>query len=267
MGVRSHWTRPSSAVRQNAHVFAMRRLRLRVSWMGTRTIETETEEQPRSLGCVRQAAAGRTRQRTDSWGRCNGPRHVRPRTSENAAERVARPAVRRLDLPNLLGNVVMAGRSASKKVRYAVVGLGHIAQVAALPAFKHARRNSTLAALIGDDPEEARRALRQVRRWRDWRASSFPPVHSGGTRARAIRRRRHAGCSHRSGLVRVSRNEIAGRYSSVRAHSAPGPARSVSRSEELEGPSGQIGRAALFSSADHQPAASGIWLSSTIAQA
>src|SRR5215204_144249 len=38
-----------------------------------------------------------------------------------------------------------------KKVRYAVVGLGHIAQVAVLPAFKHASRNSELAALVSDD--------------------------------------------------------------------------------------------------------------------
>jgi glucose-fructose oxidoreductase len=32
-----------------------------------------------------------------------------------------------------------------------VVGLGHIAQVAVLPAFAHARRNSRLAALVSDD--------------------------------------------------------------------------------------------------------------------
>ena len=38
-----------------------------------------------------------------------------------------------------------------KLVRYAVVGLGHIAQNAVLPAFKHARRNSRLAALVSDD--------------------------------------------------------------------------------------------------------------------
>jgi predicted dehydrogenase len=37
-------------------------------------------------------------------------------------------------------------------VRYAVVGLGHIAQVAVLPAFAHARRNSVLTALVSDDP-------------------------------------------------------------------------------------------------------------------
>jgi predicted dehydrogenase len=36
-------------------------------------------------------------------------------------------------------------------VRYAVVGLGHIAQAAMLPAFKHARRNSKLVAVVSDD--------------------------------------------------------------------------------------------------------------------
>ena len=36
-------------------------------------------------------------------------------------------------------------------VRYAVVGPGHIAQVAMLPAFAHARRNSRLTALVSDD--------------------------------------------------------------------------------------------------------------------
>jgi glucose-fructose oxidoreductase len=39
------------------------------------------------------------------------------------------------------------------KVRYAVVGLGHIAQVAVLPAFK-AARNSELFALVSGDPEK-----------------------------------------------------------------------------------------------------------------
>ena len=35
-----------------------------------------------------------------------------------------------------------------KKVRYAVVGLGHIVQVAVLPAFQHAQTNSQLSALV-----------------------------------------------------------------------------------------------------------------------
>ena len=38
----------------------------------------------------------------------------------------------------------------STPVRYAVVGLGHIAQVAVLPAFAHARRNSELVAVVSE---------------------------------------------------------------------------------------------------------------------
>jgi predicted dehydrogenase len=43
--------------------------------------------------------------------------------------------------------------STLNKVRYAVVGLGHIAQVAVLPAFAHAG-NSKLTALVSNDPEK-----------------------------------------------------------------------------------------------------------------
>jgi len=42
------------------------------------------------------------------------------------------------------------------RVRYAVVGLGYVAQAAVLPAFAHAQENSELAALISDDPEKLR---------------------------------------------------------------------------------------------------------------
>ncbi|HVU02766.1 MAG TPA: Gfo/Idh/MocA family oxidoreductase [Polyangiaceae bacterium] len=42
----------------------------------------------------------------------------------------------------------------TRRVRYAVVGLGNIAQVAVLPAFAHARKNSELAALISSDSEK-----------------------------------------------------------------------------------------------------------------
>ena len=44
-------------------------------------------------------------------------------------------------------------RGAMKKIRYAVVGLGHIAQVAVLPAFQHAE-NSELVALITGDADK-----------------------------------------------------------------------------------------------------------------
>ena len=48
-------------------------------------------------------------------------------------------------------------------VRYAVVGLGHIAQVAVLPAFAHARRNSTLAALVSDDAAKRKELARRYK--------------------------------------------------------------------------------------------------------
>lgn len=43
-----------------------------------------------------------------------------------------------------------------KTIRYAVVGLGHIAQVAVLPAFKHAKKNSLLSALVTGTPKKAK---------------------------------------------------------------------------------------------------------------
>ncbi|MGA7613798.1 MAG: Gfo/Idh/MocA family oxidoreductase [Thermoanaerobaculia bacterium] len=44
-----------------------------------------------------------------------------------------------------------------RRIRYAVVGLGHIAQVAVLPAFAHASENSELVALVSSDPEKLKR--------------------------------------------------------------------------------------------------------------
>jgi predicted dehydrogenase len=50
-----------------------------------------------------------------------------------------------------------------RKVRYGVLGLGHIAQVAVLPAFAHASQNSELAALVSDDPEKLERLGRRYK--------------------------------------------------------------------------------------------------------
>ena len=52
--------------------------------------------------------------------------------------------------------------SKARKVRYAVVGLGHIAQVAVLPAFSHAE-NSELAALVSNDREKLAKLGRKYR--------------------------------------------------------------------------------------------------------
>lgn len=43
-------------------------------------------------------------------------------------------------------------KKSSAKIRYGIIGLGHIAQTAMLPAFQHASSNSKLTALISDDP-------------------------------------------------------------------------------------------------------------------
>jgi predicted dehydrogenase len=55
-----------------------------------------------------------------------------------------------------------ARQTEKKRVRYAVVGLGHIAQVAVLPAFAHAE-NSELAALVSDDPEKLQKLGRRYK--------------------------------------------------------------------------------------------------------
>ena len=50
-----------------------------------------------------------------------------------------------------------------KPVRYAVVGLGHIAQAAVLPAFAHARRNSKIVAVVSDDRTKRREMTKRYR--------------------------------------------------------------------------------------------------------
>lgn len=47
-------------------------------------------------------------------------------------------------------------RAGKAKVRWAVAGLGHIAQIAVLPAFAHAGKNSELVALLSSDPRKLR---------------------------------------------------------------------------------------------------------------
>ena len=51
-------------------------------------------------------------------------------------------------------------RNGRAHVRYAVIGQGYISQIAVLPAFAHAGRNSELTALVSDD----RRKLRELGR-------------------------------------------------------------------------------------------------------
>lgn len=53
--------------------------------------------------------------------------------------------------------------TSSKKIRYAVVGLGHIAQSAVLPAFAHAKGNSVLEGLISDDAKKQKELSRRYK--------------------------------------------------------------------------------------------------------
>ena len=56
----------------------------------------------------------------------------------------------------------MAKRSKGP-VNYAMVGLGHITQVAMLPAFAHARRNSRLTVLVSDDATKLKTLSKKYR--------------------------------------------------------------------------------------------------------
>jgi glucose-fructose oxidoreductase len=61
------------------------------------------------------------------------------------------------------GRAATTGRSPAKRIRYAVVGLGHIAQVAVLPAFAHATANSELTAIVSGDAAKRRQLAKRYR--------------------------------------------------------------------------------------------------------
>jgi glucose-fructose oxidoreductase len=69
---------------------------------------------------------------------------------------------------------------ARAKVRYAVIGQGYISQVAVLPAFAHARRNSVLAALVSDDERKLRTLGRRYRVSRLCRYDAVDELFSSG---------------------------------------------------------------------------------------
>ncbi len=51
---------------------------------------------------------------------------------------------------------IFGTKKETERIRYAVVGLGYIAQAAVLPAFEHADENSELVALVSGDEEKLR---------------------------------------------------------------------------------------------------------------
>jgi len=68
-----------------------------------------------------------------------------------------------------------------KQIRYAVVGLGHIAQVAVLPAFGNARRNSHLAGLVSGDPLKRTELARKYGVEHAWSYEQFDDCLKSGT--------------------------------------------------------------------------------------
>src|SRR5713226_10672751 len=50
--------------------------------------------------------------------------------------------------------------AASKRLGYAVVGLGHIAEWAVLPAFRHSKRAKLVAVVSGDEKKASRLAAK-----------------------------------------------------------------------------------------------------------
>lgn len=70
-------------------------------------------------------------------------------------------------------------KSSSGKIRYAVVGLGHIAQVAVLPAFKNAR-NSELTGLVSGSPEKLQKLAKKYEVEDTWSYDEYDDcLHSG----------------------------------------------------------------------------------------
>ena len=75
--------------------------------------------------------------------------------------------------------------SAKRTVRYAVVGLGYIAQSAALPAFAHAE-NSELVALVSDDPKKLKQLGRRYHVADTYSYAEFDECLASGIDAAAL---------------------------------------------------------------------------------
>lgn len=71
--------------------------------------------------------------------------------------------------------------SENKKVRFAVVGLGHIAQVAVLPAFRHAKDKCELTAFISDSPEKISELSKMYGVENHWTYDEYDKALKSGT--------------------------------------------------------------------------------------
>ena len=76
------------------------------------------------------------------------------------------------------GNADTTG--SGKKVRYAVVGLGYISQVAVLPAFRHTGENSELVALVSGDATKRTELAKKYKVDKTYSYEQFPECLESG---------------------------------------------------------------------------------------
>lgn len=72
-------------------------------------------------------------------------------------------------------------KSRPQRIRYAVVGLGHLAQVAVLPAFRNARRNSDLVTIVSGDEKKRRVIGRRYKLPRTYSYDQYDQLLTSGT--------------------------------------------------------------------------------------
>jgi predicted dehydrogenase len=68
----------------------------------------------------------------------------------------------------------------ARRVRYAIVGLGYISQVAVLPAFQHARENSELVALVSGDATKRAQLAKKYHVTKTYSYEQFPECLESG---------------------------------------------------------------------------------------
>jgi glucose-fructose oxidoreductase len=88
-------------------------------------------------------------------------------------------------------------RKQPRKLRYVVVGLGHIAQAAVLPAFAHASENSELVALVSDDPAKRKKLGKKYGITQTFSYEEYDDcLHSGAVDAVYITLPNHMHCEY-----------------------------------------------------------------------
>ncbi|NGZ04092.1 MAG: gfo/Idh/MocA family oxidoreductase [Nitrospira sp. WS238] len=72
-------------------------------------------------------------------------------------------------------------KSRPQRIRYAVVGLGHLAQIAVLPAFRNARRNSELVTVVSGDEKKRREIGRRYKLLQTYAYDQYDELLTNGT--------------------------------------------------------------------------------------